>query len=197
MKYFQVKHLLEILCILFFSPLIIPIIIITSLIIKISEPKAPIFYTQNRMGLNGCKFKIYKFRSMTYKPSKIDTNKFASEEQHRITKFGRIIRKYRIDEFPQFYNILKGDMSLICPRPEQYDIAKEYILKIDGYSRRHVVRPGITGLAQVINGYTDSEDKTRVKLKSDLEYIENMSFKNDLLIMLETIRIMATGFGAK
>ncbi len=195
MHYKYYKHFLDIVLIILLSPLIFLILIVTAIFIKISEHSAPVIFCQSRMGLNGQRFLIYKFRSMLHLNK--HTGKFATDEQYRITHFGQIIRKYRIDELPQVLNIINGDMNLIGPRPEQYDIAKKYIKNIDDYSCRHQIRPGITGLAQVRQGYTDSEDGTRAKLKNDLEYIENLSFKNDLKIVIRTIKIILTGFGAK
>ena len=115
----------------------------------------------------------------------------------RITKFGHFIRKTRIDELPQFLNILKGDMSLIGPRPEQLSFVEQFNESIPFYRYRHIVRPGLSGWAQVMQGYASDEDETRVKLEYDFYYIKNFSLALDLLIILKTIQTILTGFGAR
>ncbi|MCJ8325299.1 MAG: sugar transferase [Rhizobiales bacterium] len=143
----------------------------------------PVFFNQPRVGRNGKIFKIYKLRTM------VGTNinsEFASSETHRITQFGNFLRKTRIDELPQIINVLKGEMSFIGPRPEQPDFVKRYCEIIDDYNHRHFVKPGITGLAQVENGYTDSDEGTKQKLKFDLLYIQKLDLKTDLKIIYKT-----------
>ena len=115
----------------------------------------------------------------------------------RVTRVGKFIRKTRIDELPQFINVLKGDMSLIGPRPEQRAFVDQFEIDIPFYTYRHVVRPGITGWAQVTQGYAASEDETRIKLEHDFYYIKNFSLWLDILIVFKTIRTMLTGFGAR
>ena len=122
---------------------------------------------------------------------------FAGEDDPRITRVGKVIRKLRIDELPQFLNVLKGEMSLIGPRPEQPSFVEEYDKKIPFYSYRHIVKPGISGWAQVRHGYTSSSDETQVKIEHDFYYIKNCSLGMDLMIAILTIKIMLTGFGAR
>jgi len=114
-----------------------------------------------------------------------------------VTKFGSFIRQARIDELPQFINVLKGEMSLIGPRPEQLDFVKCFNETIPFYRYRHIVKPGISGWAQVMHGYASDEDETKVKLEHDFFYIKNFSLTLDLLIVIKTIQTMVTGFGAR
>lgn len=144
----------------------------------------PVFFTQERVGKNGKIFKIYKLRTMSGVGG---SSKFASAEQHRITSFGKLLRKARIDELPQIINILKGEMSLIGPRPEQPSFVERYSEIIANYDKRHVIKPGLTGLAQIENGYTDNDDGTRNKVEYDLLYVRKLNFSTDLNIMYKTI----------
>ena len=193
--YLLIKRVWETILILLSFPVTLPIMLVTAIIIK-SESKGPIFFIQERIGQGGKPFRIYKFRSMKIKSS-TSADKFATEEQTRITTVGRVIRQTRIDELPQFFNVLKGDMALIGPRPEQGSFVKKFEEKIPFYGYRHMVKPGITGWAQTIHGYTDNIDSTRTKLAYDLFYIKHLSFWLDMNIVLKTIKTMVTGFGAK
>jgi len=154
----------------------------------------PILFTQYRVGKNDKPFKIYKFRTMKNGSHSV---KYAQEGDPRITKFGMIMRRFRLDELPQFYNILLGNMSLIGPRPEPVAHAKGYYESIPNYSDRHLVRPGITGYAQVAMGYANTEDATKIKVGYDLDYIARHSFLFDLKIVFKTVVIILTGFGVK
>ncbi len=121
----------------------------------------------------------------------------ATDADLRVTKFGCFIRRTRLDELPQFINVLKGEMSLIGPRPEQLDFVKQFNETIPFYRYRHIVKPGISGWAQVMHGYASDEDETKVKLEHDFFYIKNFSLTLDLLIVIKTIQTMVTGFGAR
>ena len=151
------------------------------------------FYTQKRVGLNGRVFKIYKLRSM-YIDAEKDGPKWARENDERITKVGRIIRKTRIDELPQLVNIIKGDMSFIGPRPERPELIEEFIKYIPDFNDRLLVKPGITGWAQVNGGYSLTPKE---KLEFDKYYIQNRGFKLDLLILIKTIIVIFTSNGAR
>ncbi len=194
-SYIRVKRWLDIALILFLSPIIVPLMLVTALIIKL-ESKGPVFFWQKRVGSHGRVFNILKFRSMRTDSEK-NGSQFAKNKDDRITRFGSFIRKMRIDELPQLWNILLGEMSLIGPRPEQVKFVDEYKKTIPEYMDRHRVLPGITGLAQIKQGYVDDEEGTRTKLQYDLYYIENISFKLDVQIVFQTIYTMATGFGAR
>ena len=124
-------------------------------------------------------------------------SQFAQAGDMRVTRLGRFIRKMRIDELPQLWNVLRGDMSLIGPRPEQVVFVKEFEKTIPNYNNRHAVLPGITGLAQIKQGYVDDAEGTRTKLQYDLYYIDNLSFFMDMHIVFKTLYTMATGFGAR
>lgn len=189
------KRFYETLLIVLSSPLVLPLILVTAILIKL-ESRGPAFFTQRRVGLSGKEFTMYKLRSMC-QDSEIKGAQFAGEDDPRITRIGKVIRKMRIDEIPQFLNIIKGDMSLIGPRPEQASFVKEFEKSIPLYSFRHVVRPGITGWAQVTHGYAASEDETREKLAHDFFYVKNLSLSLDINIVFKTIKTMLTGFGAR
>lgn len=189
------KRISDLFLVLISLPLILPISILTATVIKLGS-RGPVFFKQERMGQNGEPFTMIKFRSMRL-DSEAEGAQFADEEDDRVTPFGKFIRKYRIDEIPQFWNILKGEMSLIGPRPEQVDFAKEFGEEIPNYNLRHICKPGITGWAQVNNGYAACISSTIRKLKYDLEYLKDFSLKKDLQIIWMTIKTILTGFGAR
>lgn len=193
--YISIKHWFDIALIVVLSPIIIPIMLITAAFIKLESNDA-IFFWQKRVGSHGKIFNMLKFRSMVTDSEK-DGSQFAKTGDARITRFGHFIRKMRIDELPQLWNILRGEMSLIGPRPEQVRFVEEYKKTIPDYMNRHQVRPGITGLAQITQGYVDDAEGTRIKLEHDLYYIKNISFKMDMQIIFKTLYTMATGFGAR
>ena len=193
MKYYEtIKSSTEFIFCLLLLILAIPICILVCIAIYVELRVNPI-YTQNRVGLNGRIFKIYKLRSM-YIDAEKDGAKWASENDERITKVGRIIRKTRIDELPQLVNILKRDMSFIGPRPERPEFIKEFIKYIPDFNDRLLVKPGITGWAQVNGGYSLTPKE---KLEFDKYYIRNRGFKLDLLILVKTIIVIFTRNGAR
>ncbi len=171
-----------------------PIWILVGLIIKI-DSRGPILYKQERVGRNGKIFTIYKFRSM-YRDAEERTGPvWAGADDPRITRVGKILRKLRIDEVPQFINVFKGDMSLIGPRPERPYFVEKLKKEIPFYSRRLRIRPGITGWAQIKHEYDQSLDDVRKKVQYDLFYLENMSLRMDLKIILSTLSVMLRGKG--
>ena len=193
MKYYEnIKSSIEFIFCLILLMLAVPICIFACICIYI-ELRVNSIYTQKRVGLNGRVFKIYKLRSM-YIDAEKDGPKWASENDERITKVGRIIRKTRIDELPQLVNILKRDMSIIGPRPERPELIKEFIKYIPDFNDRLLVKPGITGWAQVNGGYSLTPKE---KLEFDKYYIQNRGFKLDLLILLKTIIVIFTRHGAR
>lgn len=157
------------------------------------DSKGPVFYRQERLGLDGKKFYINKFRSMRTDAEK-NGPQWADKEDDRVTKVGKFLRKSRLDEIPQFYNVLKGDMSLVGPRPERDYFYKEFAKYIDGFDRRLLVKPGITGYAQINGGY---ESLPEEKIVYDVYYIEHRGFKMDLEILLGTIGIVFSHEGAR
>jgi len=165
-----------------FGILLLPTIIIGNLIAN----KGPLLYTQERVGRNGKPFKIYKLRSMVTDAEK-DGAKFASKNDSRVTKFGRFLRKSRFDEIPQFINVILGDMSVIGPRPERPVFVKELSKEIPFYEVRHIVKPGVTGWAQVNASYGTTTDDALEKLQYDLFYIKHRSFFLDISIVFKTL----------
>lgn len=164
------------------SLLVLPIILIGNLIAN----RGPLFYSQYRVGKNAKNFKIYKLRSMIVEAEK-DGAIWAEKNDTRVTLFGRFLRKSRFDELPQFYNILKGDMSVVGPRPERPEFVTELSKSIPFYQTRHIVKPGLTGWAQVKSRYGSSYDDSLVKLQYDLYYIKHRSFLLDLNIFFKTL----------
>jgi len=172
----------------------IPIWLLVAIGVKISS-RGPAIYSQGRMGRNGIPFKIYKFRSMAMDAEK-DGPQWAQKNDPRVTTFGKFIRKVHLDEVPQFWNVLKGDMSLVGPRPEREYFVDKLSKEIPYYRRRLKVRPGITGLFQaMVYKYDENLDDVRNKLKYDLMYIESMSFRLDLKIIFRTSYMMFRGKG--
>ena len=193
--YMILKQLFDIALVLVSFPFVLPIMLITAIVIKL-ESDGPAFFIQNRVGQGGKEFRIYKFRSMG-KDSEKHGAQMASANDMRVTRVGKFIRKTRIDELPQFFNVLKGDMSLIGPRPEQKVFVDQFEQEIPFYNYRHIVKPGITGWAQVTHGYAGDADETRVKIEHDFYYIKHISFPLDILIVFKTVKTMLTGFGAR
>ncbi len=193
--YTNIKRAWESLLIVVSFPITITLMVMTAILIKIENP-GPAIFMQERVGQGGKVFRIYKFRSMKVINKNVES-KFATAEQARVTRIGKVIRKVRIDELPQFFNVLKGEMSLIGPRPEQETFVKQFEKEIPFYGYRHMVKPGITGWAQTVQGYTDDTDSTREKLAHDLYYIKHLSFWLDMNIVIKTVKTMLTGFGAK
>ena len=197
-SYLLLKRLLDTLVILITAFIVIPIALLIASIIKWQNRynRESIFFTQQRIGQGGKLFTMYKFRSMVAS-AEANGAQMATSDDMRVTKFGSFIRQTRLDELPQFVNVLKGDMSLIGPRPEQLDFVKRFNETIPFYRYRHIVKPGISGWAQVMQGYASDEDETKVKLEHDFFYIKNFSLTLDLLIVIKTIQTMMTGFGAR
>lgn len=170
----------------------IPLIIIFGVLVKL-EDGGPIIYKQERLGKDGKMFNLYKIRSM-----RIDAEKFgvqwAQNNDPRVLRVGKFIRKTRIDEIPQLFNILKGDMSIVGPRPERPMFTMQFNEEIEGFINRLVVKPGLTGLAQVNGGYEMTPEE---KLEWDVKYIENRSNLLDIKIILKTIKIILNGYGAR
>ena len=173
----------------------LPILIMAILLIRL-ESRGNAIFTQQRVGRGSVPFTLYKLRSMASNAD-ISGAQFASHNDTRITKLGAILRRTRIDELPQLYNVMKGDMSLIGPRPEQVTFAAEFSQSIPNYDLRHIVKPGITGWAQVTQGYAAGEEETVEKLKYDLFYIKHLSVQLDLLVIFKTIKTVFTGFGSR
>ena len=187
------KRLFDIIICLLLIPLFFIVVIILPFINYFSN-SGKLFFIQERMGKNCEAFYAIKFRTMV--PVKEITRKYDDPiEVNRITFFGKFLRKSRIDELPQILNVLKGDMSLIGPRPDYYEHALEYLKTVEGYRERHIIRPGITGLSQIRLGYVDSLEATSKKASIDNYYIQNVGYIIELKIILNTILIIIRGLG--
>ena len=173
----------------------LPIVIVTAILIKL-ESRGPIFYKQERVGKNGRTFVLAKFRSMRVDAEQ-DGPVWASKGDSRTTRVGRVIRKIRVDEIPQFWNILKGEMSFVGPRPERPHFVAQLAEEIPFYEQRHLIAPGLTGWAQIKYPYGASIEDARQKLQYDLFYIKNHSLLLDAYIMFDTIKIILFGRGAQ
>lgn len=189
------KRYLDIFGALLLAPLALPLCLVIATLIRL-ESKGPALFVQQRVGQGNKPFKMLKFRSMRQEGSTVGA-RFADDEEHRITRLGRILRKSRLDELPQLWNVLTGTMSLIGPRPEQPAFAEEFDAKVAFYSYRHIIKPGITGWAQVQQGYVSELEETRIKVEHDFYYIKHLSLSLDLLVAMKTIRTVLSGFGAR
>lgn len=169
-----------------------PIIMLFSILIKL-ESKGPVFYKQERVGINGKLFYVFKLRSM-FINAEANGAQWASKNDPRVTRVGAFIRKTRIDELPQLLNILKGEMSLIGPRPERPMFTEKFNNEIPGFTKRLAVKPGLTGWAQVNGGY---DITAKQKLELDLFYIGGICLRLDTHILFKTIRVVITGNGAR
>lgn len=173
-----------------------PVMAIVALAIKLDTP-GPVFYRQVRVGEGGRRFVIIKFRSMRTDAESSGAPRWAAESDPRITRVGRFIRRCRIDELPQLWNVARGEMALVGPRPERPELVAEIARQLPFYEPRHLVRPGITGWAQVYAPYAASVEETLEKLSYDLYYVKHQSFATDAGIMLSTLGVMAGGRGAR
>jgi exopolysaccharide biosynthesis polyprenyl glycosylphosphotransferase len=190
--YLGIKYILDVLCSLIGLMILMPVILIFSVLIVLESPGSP-FYLQERLGLNGKRFQVMKLRSMRNDAEK-NGAKWAEKNDPRITKIGLFIRKTRIDELPQLFNILKGDMSLVGPRPERPIFTEKFEKEIPGFIKRLEVKPGLTGWAQVNGGY---EITPKEKLELDIYYINRASILLDLKIITKTVKVVITGDGAR
>jgi exopolysaccharide biosynthesis polyprenyl glycosylphosphotransferase len=170
-----------------------PLFLLIALVVKLDSP-GPVIYKQERVGLWGRTFNILKFRSM-YKNSEADVPQLSQVGDNRITRVGRFLRKYRLDEMPQFWNILKGEMSIVGPRPERPYFVAQIMEKAPYYCLLYKVRPGLTSWGPVKVGYTDTMDKMLQRLMYDISYTENMSLVLDIKILLRTVGVLVDGKG--
>jgi sugar transferase (PEP-CTERM system associated) len=193
--YRRARSLLDIALAFIGLVLTLPIMAITAIAIKL-DSRGPILYRQKRIGRRNSIFTIMKFRSMRV-DAETDGPVWAEENDPRITRVGRIIRKLRIDELPQFINIIRGEMNFIGPRPERPEFVAQLEQEIPYYSQRHLIKPGLTGWAQIRYPYSASVEDARQKLQYDLYYIKNQSLMLDAIILFETARIVLFGRGAR
>ena len=190
----KIKRLMDIAISTFILILFLPLWLIVALFIKI-DSRGPVLYKQTRLGKDEKPFTIYKFRSMIHRAESLTGPQWAQKKDPRITRVGTILRSLRLDEVPQFLNVLKGEMSLIGPRPERAYFVEKFKRQIPFYTRRLKVRPGITGWAQIKGKYDTTLENVKTKLQYDLFYLENMSLRMDLKILINTIYVMLMGRG--
>lgn len=172
-----------------------PLMLVAAIAIKLDSP-GPILYLQRRIGCGGREFDMFKFRSMVV-DAETNGAQWAAENDRRVTRIGRFLRKTRFDEIPQAFNILRGEMSFVGPRPERPEFVRVLEKEIPNYHLRHAVRPGLTGWAQVKYVYGASVDDARIKLQYDLHYIRHFTLWLDCLIMLMTVRVALFGIGSR
>ncbi|MEZ5935072.1 MAG: TIGR03013 family PEP-CTERM/XrtA system glycosyltransferase [Alphaproteobacteria bacterium] len=175
---------------------VLPLLPLLALLVKLDSP-GPVLYRQKRVGLDGRLFEIYKFRSMRADAEADGKAQWARAADDRITRFGHVLRRSRLDELPQLFNVLKGDMSIVGPRPERPEFTENLAAVLPLYAKRHTVRPGITGWAQINYPYGASIEDAREKLEYDLYYVKNYSLFLDLVTMIQTARIAFGGIGAR
>ena len=190
----KIKRLMDIVISFLILTLTLPVTLLVAIAIKF-DSKGPVFFLQERMGQNGKIFKVIKFRSMIDNAEAYTGPMWSTKDDPRITRVGKFIRKTRIDEIPQMINVLKGEMSLVGPRPERPYFVEKLSKEIPLYKRRLKVRPGVTGWAQVKHKYDETIEDVKTKLRYDLFYIENMSLRMDLKILFRTIFVVITGRG--
>jgi exopolysaccharide biosynthesis polyprenyl glycosylphosphotransferase len=189
---------MDVLLSVFFIIVFLPIMVITGLAIFLTgQRNESILYKQTRIGLLGKPFTIYKFRSMVSNAEAPSCCQWAQDNDKRVTKVGKVIRKYRIDELPQLVNVLKGDMSFVGPRPERPEFVTKLFEHIPYYQERHCVKPGITGWAQVNYPYGDTIEKASEKLQYDLYYVKNNSLFLDIAILLQTVGVILFKQGSR
>ena len=195
--YVRVKYFLDFLVAILALPFVLPVLLVAAIAIKLSSP-GPAMFNQERIGYGGKTFTIFKLRTMSQAPAGVGENSDITQEHDpRITRLGNILRQYRIDELPQIFNILKGEMSWIGPRPEALELSAWYEREIPYYVYRHIVRPGISGWAQVHQGHVAQVKDVTYKLHYDFFYIKNFSPWMDMLIVARTIHTVLTRFGAR
>ena len=195
--YAAAKRVLDVAGVLLVAPVVLPVMAVVALAIRLDSP-GPALFVQDRVGQGNRDFRIYKFRSMRTDPQPAGAQPSETADgDPRITRVGRFIRKTRLDELPQLWNVLRGDMSLIGPRPEMREFIDRFYDQIPFYIYRHVVKPGITGWAQVSQGATNSLQEAELKLQYDLYYIKHYSLWLDVLIVFKTLRVVLTGWGAR
>lgn len=190
------KRLFDVVCSCVLLALAAPFLVLTAICIAL-ESRGPIFYRQERVGQDGETFRVLKFRSMRVDAEKDGAPQWATASDDRVTRVGSTIRRYRVDEFPQLLNVLKGEMSLVGPRPERPFFVEQLTTDIPFYALRHTVKPGVTGWAQVRYQYGASIEDSLEKLQYDLYYVKNHSLLLDIRVLLETVGVVLSGKGAR
>ena len=197
--YAKVKRVVDVVSAAILLPVLAPFLLLVALAIR-ADSAGSVLFRQQRMGYRGRTFTMFKFRSMRDRTGQDHDPRLAAvtqDDDHRVTRVGKFLRRYRIDELPQIINVIRGEMSWIGPRPEAVPLSLWYEKELPFYRYRHIVRPGITGWAQVSQGHVAEVDDVLWKLHYDFYYIKNFSFWVDVLIVARTIRTVFTGFGAR
>ena len=179
-------------CALALLVLTAPLTLLAALAIKLTS-RGPVLYSQTRLGRGGRPYKIYKLRTMYHNCEQQSGARWSTDGDPRVTPVGRFLRRTHIDELPQLWNVLRGDMSLVGPRPEQIDFVVRLEASVPFYQRRHLIRPGLTGWAQVRCGYAGSDESSAWKLCNDLYYVKYRSLGLDLLVLIETVGLVLLG----
>jgi lipopolysaccharide/colanic/teichoic acid biosynthesis glycosyltransferase len=190
-RYPAVKRAIDVATVILVAPSFVILIGVAAAAIALTMGR-PIFFTQNRVGRGGKVFSMYKLRTMRPRVEG-EPVRATAENDPRITPLGRMLRQYHVDELPQIWNVLKGEMSLIGPRPEQPELVRIYSEQMPAYAFRHTVRPGITGWSQVCFGYAENFQETREKLTYDLHYVKFLSLALDVKVAMMTIRTLVSG----
>lgn len=192
------KRLFDIAIVMLLLPLALPLMVLSALAVFLeSGLRGPILYRQTRVKQDGEHFQIYKFRSMVPDAEKDGVARWASKNDNRVTRVGAVLRALRLDELPQLFNVLKGDMSFVGPRPERPEFVEKLAQKIPYYEERHRVKPGLTGWAQIRYPYGDTEEDSLQKLQYDLYYVKNFNIFLDILILLQTAEVVLMSKGAR
>ena len=196
--YGRVKRVWDLALVVVTLPILLPFMLLVAIAIRLDTP-GPVLFRQERMGYRGTPFSMFKFRTMKHGMEQADPRVAAMtlHRDDRVTRVGRYLRRTRIDELPQIFNILKGEMSWIGPRPEAVPLSLWYEAELPFYRYRHIVRPGITGWAQVKQGHVAEVGDVLWKLQYDFYYIKNFSFWLDVLIIAGTVKTLVNGFGAR
>ena len=195
LAYAEIKRGIDLAAALILLPILIVPMALAAVLVRFDTP-GPVFFRQYRMGHRGVPFRVVKFRTMQHADTSV-VDPVTKLNDDRITRIGRVLRRFRVDELPQLWNVLKGEMSLIGPRPEAVELSRWYEQELPFYAYRHIVRPGITGWAQINQGHVAALDDVLVKLHYDFYYIKNFSAWMDILIVMRTIWTIMTGFGSK
>ena len=192
-QYLVVRRVIELGLTILVLPLLLPVLVIVGLLVRLDSP-GPVFFVQIRIGRRGRPFRMIKFRTMFHGAT---GPSFTTSSDARITRVGRYLRRCRLDELPQLFNILRGEMSWVGPRPEAASLEKRYVRDIEYFALRGIVRPGVTGWAQINQGYAYDADEMRAKLEYDLYYLKHCSLWLDMVVVLRTFAVVFQGTGAR
>jgi lipopolysaccharide/colanic/teichoic acid biosynthesis glycosyltransferase len=192
-QYLVLRRGIELLLTLLALPLLLPVMAVLAIVVRLDSP-GPVFFRQDRIGRRGRIFSMLKFRTMQHG---LDGPSFTRENDARITRAGKVLRRFRLDEVAQLLNVLRGEMSWVGPRPESVDLGRQYVRDIPHFALRSIVRPGVTGWAQINQGHVNEADEMRAKLEYDLYYLKRCSLWLDLMIVLRTFAVISGGAGAR